>query len=104
MSDEQDPKVVQNEAASRFEILLGADVAFAEYRMYASGIMFHHTVVPEAYEGRGLGSLLIRTGLAYARENNLKVLPTCPFFAAYITRHPETHDLVHPDYRTALGI
>jgi len=104
MADRQEPTVVRNEAASQFEIVLGKEVAFAQYRMYASGIMFHHTVVPEACEGRGFGSALIRAGLAYARENGLLVLPTCPFFAAYIQRHPETHDLVHPDYRTALGI
>ena len=26
------------------------------------------------------------------------------FFAAYMKRHPETHDLLHPDYRVALGV
>jgi predicted GNAT family acetyltransferase len=60
--------------------------------------------VPEAFEGKGVGGQLARAALAYAREHELKVIPTCPFIAAYITKHPEHHDLVHPNFRARLGI
>ena len=97
-------EVRNNEAAGRFEVEQGGKVAFAEYRLLQSGVMFPHTLVPQELEGRGIGAALVRAGLAYARERGLKVLPTCTFFAGYIARHPEFHDLVHPDYRRALGI
>ena len=43
--------------------------------------------------------------LPFVYENNgLKVVPTCTFMAGYITKHPEYHDLVHPDQRKRLGI
>ncbi len=100
----QPVEVRNNEAAGRFEADVEGDVAFAEYRLLASGMLFPHTVVPAAAEGRGVGSALAREALGYARSHDLKVIPVCTFFAGYIAKHPEFHDLVHPDYRAALGL
>jgi predicted GNAT family acetyltransferase len=50
--------------------------------------------VPHAHEGQGVGSALIRFGLGAARDRGLKVVPICPFFAAYMRDHPETQDLL----------
>jgi predicted GNAT family acetyltransferase len=99
-----DLEVVNNSEAGRFEVRLGEDLAFVEYRLLASGILFPHTEVPLAFEGRGVGSALVKAAMAFARERGEKVIPVCPFVAGYIVKHPEFHDLVHPDYRTALRI
>ncbi len=40
-------------------------------------------------EGSGVGESLARTGLEWARERELRVVPVCPFVAAYVRRHPE---------------
>lgn len=97
-------EAVNNEAAGRFEVRLGEDVAYAEYRILANGILFPHTEVPPAMERKGVGGALVTTALAWARARGALVMPTCPFFAAYIKRHPEWHDIVHPLYKPALGI
>jgi predicted GNAT family acetyltransferase len=97
-------EVRNNEAEHRFEVEQDRQVAFAEYRLLASGIMFPHTLVPEALEGRGLAKAMAEEALAFARGRDLKVMPTCTFFAGYIAKHPEHHDLVHPDYRRALHL
>ena len=96
--------VVMNEAAHRFEAKLGDVTAFTEYRLRDGEIILPHTVVPDAFAGKGVGGQLARAALGYAREQGLKVVPTCSFIAGYITKHPEWHDLVHPDYRARLGI
>jgi uncharacterized protein len=89
----------------RFEIDLGdGSSAIAEYTLPAGKIMFTHTEVPSAHEGQGLGTALIEHGLASARERGLKVIPICPFFAAYIQKHPEVQDLLDPSYRNVLGL
>ena len=98
------PGVAMNEAAHRFEAVLDGQTAFAEYRLEPGVITLPHTVVPTAFEGRGVGGALAKAALGYARAHDLKVKPTCSFMAGYITRHPETHDLVHPDFRSPLGI
>ena len=91
-------EITNNEKAGRLEVELDGEVAFAEYRITRGGIVFPHTVVPEAFEGRGIGSALVREGLKFAREKKLKVIPLCSFFAGYIARHPEFIDQVHPRY------
>ena len=96
--------VVRNPAEGRFEVKLDGETAFAEYREQAGAIVFPHTVVPSAFEGRGVGSALVKAGLDYARETGLKVMPQCSFFAGWIQRHPEAHDLVHPDWKARLGL
>lgn len=97
--------VRDNREEERFEILLDdGDVAFAEYKRLKNAILFPHTVVPRKHEGQGLGSRLIRAALDAARSEGLKVMPQCPFFASYMKRHPETHDLLDPSYAKLLGL
>jgi len=96
--------VVNNEAEHRFEARQGDAVAFTEYRLRDGTMILPHTVVPEAFAGRGVGGQLATAALSYAREQGLEVIPTCSFIAAYITKHPEWHDLVQAGYRERLGI
>jgi predicted GNAT family acetyltransferase len=98
-------EVRDNPKLHRFEVDLGnGQHAVAIYNLLTAKIMFTHTEVPEAYEGRGIGTALIRAGLNAARERGLQVIPTCPFFASYIKRHPEEQDLLEPAYRSVLGL
>ena len=97
--------VRDNAEKHRFEIDLGdGSFAIAQYRLPAGKITFTHTEVPPAHEGKGIGSLLVRTALASARDRGLKVIPICPFFTAYIKKHPEEQDLLDPAYRKILGV
>ena len=97
-------EVRDNPEQHRFEVDLGDSLAVAVYTLPEGKIMFTHTEVPEAHEGKGIGSALVKAGLAAARERGLKVIPVCPFFASYIKRHPEEQDLLEPAYRKVLGI
>ncbi|GAA2116934.1 GNAT family N-acetyltransferase [Actinomadura alba] len=67
----------------------------ADYIRTTELVAFVHTEVAPEYEGRGVGSALARTALDEARAANLRVLPTCPFFAGWIARHPEYQDLLY---------
>ena len=91
--------VTNNEEDGRLEVKLNGETAFAEYRVTGGGIIFPHTVVPEAFEGRGIGSALVRAGLKMAKDMDLPVIPTCTFFAGWIAKHPEFIEQVHPRFR-----
>ena len=54
------PEVVRTD--KRFEIRVGEDVAFAEYRVRGDSVIFPHTVVPEAFAGQGVGKRLVEAG------------------------------------------
>lgn len=96
--------VINDEAAHRFEIAIEGQTAFAEYSISGHKMTLPHTVVPDDFEGRGVGSQLARAALGVAREKGLKVIPTCPFIAGYIEKHPEWHDLMDDTWRGRLGI
>ena len=92
---ENDPRVVDNAEAHRFEILVEDQIAgFAEYRRRDGAVAFTHTVIDPGFEGRGLGSVLARGALDATREAGSAVLPFCPFIRGYIQRHPVYLDLV----------
>ena len=97
-------QAINNVEAGRFEIRLGDEVAFTEYRHTERGILFPHTLVPVSMEGHGIGGKLARAALDWARSQGQQVLPVCTFMAGFITRHAEYHDLVHPLYRSALHL
>ena len=98
-----DPIVTQNETANRFEIVVDGRTAALEYHRGRDFLTLVHTEVPAELEGRGIGGKLAKAGLEFARAENLKVVPSCPFVAAYIKRHPEYLDLVMEKYRKSVA-
>lgn len=87
-----DRPVTHNAEKNRFEIALDGSPAMLQYMHMGSQIIFTHTEVPEAHEGEGLASQLARTGLQYAREEDLRVVPLCPFVKAYMQRHRDEYE------------
>ena len=94
MTEQTEPVVRNNEQESRFEVEAGGELAVSQYVRRGSTIYFTHTEVPPAAEGRGIGNILARVALDYARSNRLRVVPRCKFIAAFIKRHPEYQNLV----------
>lgn len=89
--------IVRHETGQRrFVVEQAGQTAELTYRGGADGsaIVFTHTGVPTALEGRGIGSALAKAGLEYARANNLEVVPVCSFIRSYIERKPEYQPLV----------
>jgi hypothetical protein len=74
-------------------------VALAAYKLAPNTIIFTHTEVPKPLSGRGLADKIVHTALEHARNQQLAVVPFCPFVAAYIRRHTDYKDLVHPEYQ-----
>jgi predicted GNAT family acetyltransferase len=91
-------RVVDNAPELRYEIWLGdAGAGFVAYRREPGTIVLIHTDIEPAFAGKGLGSRLVAGTLDDLRRRGLKVVPVCPFVAAYIRRHPEYDDLVVSD-------
>lgn len=52
----------------------------------------YHTEVDDEYAGNGFAKLLLNQLVCYARENDLKILPLCPYVHAQFKRHPEEYN------------
>ena len=94
-----------NEGAHRYELRVGGELAaYAEYNLVKNGVLFTHTEVLPAFEGRGIGSAIARYALDDVRRRSLQAIPVCQFIAGYLRKHPEYHDLVSPESRRAFHI
>jgi uncharacterized protein len=82
--------VQHRESGKRFTARTGSGIAYISYeRPDEQTIDLQHTVVPEADRGRGVGHALVEAAMNHARENGLRVVPTCPFVKGWLEKHPE---------------
>ncbi len=79
------------------------EVAFLSVVPATTTWSFVHTEAPPSLRGTGVASELVRAAIAHVRALGLSIRPTCPFVLAYLKRHPEDADVVHPRYRSALS-
>ena len=86
--------VRDNKDKSRFELDIGDEVAFANYRQTSSTVIITHTETPRALRGRGIASELVKGALELIRTDGKKVIAGCGFVADYLDNHPEYADLV----------
>lgn len=81
--------VTHNAPLGRYEMETEHGRAVAVYVQQGDRLVFTHTEVPVADEGKGIGSRLVRAALDDARRRGFKVVPACSFVAAFVRRHPE---------------
>ncbi|MBX2905358.1 MAG: N-acetyltransferase [Taibaiella sp.] len=73
----------------------GKEIAAMHYVWAGTDKMIiDHTEVDEAYEGRGLGKQLVHAGVAYARANDVKIIPLCPFAKGVFDRVEAYRDVL----------
>lgn len=99
-----DADISDNTERHRYELPVGGEVAVVVYNLSGPNLMITETLVPVALEGQGIASRLAKHVIADARERGLLILPVCPFFSAYLQKHPEHAEVVHPTYRDILGL
>lgn len=90
--------IIRNVAEkNRYEASLDDELAgFADYILTDGLVTFTHTEIDPKFEGRGVGSALVRSALDDVRNRGgLKVLPICPFVKAWMLKHPEYQDLLY---------
>jgi uncharacterized protein len=97
--------LADNPASHRFEAHAGPELAaYAEYNLLTNAVLFTHTEVLPAHEGKGVGSKLAAFALDDVRKRGLHVIPVCQFIAGYIRKHPEYRDLVTEESRRAFKV
>ncbi len=57
-------------------------------------IIIDHTEVSDVLRGKGAGKQLVQAAVEYARSNQLKILPLCPFAKAVFDKTPEFTDVL----------
>lgn len=70
-------------------------IALMTYRKSGDDVInIDHTEVDSNLRGEGIGEDLVMEAVKYARENDLKIVATCPFAKKIIDENPEFHDVL----------
>ena len=56
-------------------------------------VVLEHTEVSESLRGQGIARKLVESAVAWARANDVKLLPVCPFAKAVFDREPQFGDV-----------
>ena len=86
-------KVIHEKENERFVIYAEGNEVYVEYTMRNNTIDLHHTYTHPALRGKGLAAHVVRAALEFAKENNLKVIPTCSYVQSFIAKNDEYKEL-----------
>lgn len=89
-------EIKHDKDACRFATTVDGVTAHVAYRIYDGMLDIRHTIVPEAIEGRGIASALVKAAYNYAMEEGLKAVATCRYAVVWLERHPEYNG--HPSH------
>ena len=81
--------VVDNEAASRFEVTVDGHRAELVYKRDGDRLVLVHTGVPDELEGQGIGGTLVTAAVDEADRRGMTVVPECEFARGWLERHPD---------------
>lgn len=89
--------IAHSPARERYEAILTSDsadgddtvVGYVDYVSEPYHVVLTHTVIPEAYSGRGYAAQLVQWVLDDIRSTGKQVVPVCSYVRHFIERHPE---------------
>lgn len=86
-------EVIHSPSKNRFETWIDNQLSKLDYLLDEETIVMTHVGVYPEHRGQGVAGKLTEVALQYAKENSLRVIPMCPYIAAFIRRHPQYIEL-----------
>lgn len=93
MPTEMKFNIQHNKDQHRFETIIENLISVIDYQLDGKHLSLTHVVVPKLLEGRGIAGELTQTALDWARAENYRVIPVCPYVQTWLKRHSEYQDL-----------
>ncbi len=88
-------RIEHDTQAHRFLAQVTSGTAILAYAPAGPGLLeFYSTYVPAPERGRGIGGHLVEAAFRYARDQGMRVIPTCWYVAQWVGEHPEHADLL----------
>lgn len=95
MTNNSDVTVTKNADGSRYEAhIAGQRVGLISYTERDGSVIMPHTEVDPEFGGRGIAGQLTKFALDDVRAEGKSVVPSCPYIAGWIEKHPDYADLV----------
>lgn len=86
-------EVTHRPERSRYEIAVDGEFAgIAAYEVVDGVTIFSHTVIQDAFEGRGLAGQLVDGAIAAVVAGGGTFAATCPYVVHWLTKHHDYDD------------
>lgn len=92
------PGIRDDREGGRFILEQHGRVAELVYDTEPGRIILVHTEVPDELSGEGIGGDLVSAAVDRARDEDLQVVPWCPFARRWLEKHTEVADTVTIDW------
>ena len=89
-----DFEIKQDKEQNRFVSNVEGYEAVVEYTLKDNVIDLYRTFTPPELRGKGVAGKIVKYALEHAKENNLKVIPTCSYVNGYIKRNEKYKELL----------
>ena len=86
--------IIHEKENERFVMYFDEKEVYVEYTMAGKEINLYHTYTHPALRGKGLAAQVVRAAFEFAKENNLKVIPTCSYTQAFLAKNDEYKEIV----------
>ena len=72
----------------------GKRLARMTYSVAGKRVIIDHTEVDDVLRGKNAGAQLVHAAVEWARKDNVKLLPLCPFARSVFEKTPEYADVL----------
>jgi predicted GNAT family acetyltransferase len=72
----------------------GKRLAEMTYTVAGTRVIIDHTTVDDALRGKGAGAQLVKAAVEWARAENAKLMPLCPFASSVFAKNPDYDDVL----------
>ena len=87
-------EVKHDKENERFVAEVRGDKAYLSYNIINNKINFSSTFTPPESRGKGIAKIIVEYAFNYAKENNLKVIPSCSYVQAFVKRNDKYKNLL----------
>jgi hypothetical protein len=77
-----------NAQRNRYELEIGGQIVFANYRRSGDTLSILHVEAPPPLRGTGAAGRLMQGIVEIARASGARIMPLCGYAAAWLRRHP----------------
>ncbi|MDP2365390.1 MAG: GNAT family N-acetyltransferase [Ignavibacteria bacterium] len=86
-------EVINDIQGSRFVISVDGNEVYVLYAENKETLDLYSTYTPPQLRGKGLAEKVVLAAFEYAKEKNLKVIPSCWYVKKFLEKHTEFQKL-----------
>ena len=89
-----DIEVKHDKENDRFVAEIEGNKAYLSYNVNDDIIDLSYAFTPTELRGKGIAKIVAEYAFNYAKENNLRVIPSCSYVRAFVERNENYKDLL----------